>query len=113
MYFVNDEFDTVAGYRLSERYSNLSMDGRFNPDQQANFLNCSDSVMKQVDRIANREFERGLNQLRKSNATLSSANSKLDEAINDLRKMNAALENTDRLIKNLSEFLRIVAGAFI
>lgn len=110
MFTFDNEFDMQSCYQLANKLSGLSMDLRYNQMQQEVFLTYSDEILSYLNKLQQRQFESGIYVLRDAGADLQASIERIDEATNHLEHMAAALKTVDRMIMNLSEFLRIISG---
>jgi len=96
--------------RLIEQCFDYSMDGRFSPAQQTNFLALGKRLRGCLVNLLSATFKDGTPQVVAANQAIAANNKTLSDAVQTLGKAGQILNNLDQLVGVLDGLLQLAAG---
>ena len=102
--------DNATLTRLVEQCFDCSMDGRFSPAQQTNFLALGKRLRGCLVNLLSATFNDGTPQVVAANRAIAANNKALNGAVQTLGKAGQILKNLDQLVGTLDGLLKLATG---
>ena len=102
--------DNATLTRLIEQCFDYSMDGRFSPAQQTDFLALGKRLRGCLVNLLSATFQDGTPQVVAANRAIAASNKALNAAVQTLGKTGQVLKDLEQLIGALDGLLKLAAG---